>query len=59
MVTALFTLQAASLKIFELCDWLGRNPSLGNPFVDAVRHEHVVALNYTAGYTDIMLAKVS
>ena len=45
-------------QIFELCDWLGRNPSLGNPFVDAVRHEHVVALNYTAGYTDIMLAKV-
>lgn len=45
--------------IIELCDWMGKNPALGNPFANAVRHEHATTLNHNAGYTDIMLAKVS
>lgn len=45
--------------IIELCEWMGRNPSLGNPFADAIKHEHATTLNYNSGYTDIMLAKVA
>lgn len=45
--------------IIELCEWMGKNPALGNPFAEAVRHDHATTLNYNAGYTDIMLAKVA
>lgn len=46
-------------NIIELCDWMGRHPSLGNPFDNAIRHDHATTLNYSSGYTDIMIAKVS
>lgn len=45
--------------IIELCEWMGRNLPLGNPFADAIKHEHATTLNYNSGYTDIMLAKVA
>lgn len=45
--------------IIELCEWMGQNPSLGNPFADAVRHEQGITLNHNSSYTDIMLAKVA
>ena len=46
-------------NIIELCDWMGRHPSLGNPFDNTIRHEHATTLNYASGYTDLMIAKVS
>lgn len=42
-------------QIIELCEWMGRNADMGNPFVNATRTELQTKLNYTAGYTDIML----
>lgn len=42
-------------QIIELCQWLGRNPALGNPFADATRHDFRATLNYNSSYTDIML----
>ena len=41
--------------ILELCDWLGRHKSLGNPFRDCQRREFNATLNHTASYTDMML----
>lgn len=41
--------------IVELCEWMGRNPMLGNPFSRCRRKEFNATLNYAAGYTDIML----
>lgn len=41
--------------LVELCEWMGRNPSLGNPFERCRRHELKTTMNYNAGYTDIML----
>lgn len=41
--------------ILELCDWLGRHKSLGNPFRDCQRREFNAHMNYSASYTDIML----
>lgn len=42
-------------NILELCEWLGRNPSLGNPFEFCTKIEFDTHMNYSAGYTDIML----
>lgn len=39
----------------ELCEWMGRNPSLGNPFERCSRKEFNATMNYNARYTDIML----
>lgn len=41
--------------ILELCEWLGRNPTLGNPFSHCTKVEFQAKVNYAAGYTDIML----
>lgn len=44
-------------SIIELCDWIGQNQAVGNPFQGCTRielHEH---MNYAASYTDIMLYK--
>lgn len=42
-------------NILELCDWLGNNPSLGNPFANCTKIEFETTLNYSSKYTDIML----
>lgn len=41
--------------ITELCDWMGRNPGLGNPFEHCERREFNASMNYNATYTDMML----
>lgn len=41
--------------IVELCEWMGRNPGLGNPFARCRRKEFDAHMNYNAGYKDIML----
>lgn len=46
-------------SILELCEWLGANRTIGNPFEQARKHEFNARLNYSASYTDIMLYKVS
>lgn len=48
-----FTSEKSS--IVELCRWMGRNPSLGDPFVRCHRKEFNASMNYSARYTDIML----
>ena len=48
-----FTSEKSSLV--ELCEWMGRNPSLGNPFVRCRRKEFNATMNHNAHYTDIML----
>ena len=50
-----FTSNKAS--ILELCDWMGRNRTLGNPFEDCIKTEFNAHVNYNATYTDIMLYK--
>jgi hypothetical protein len=42
-------------SIIELCEWLGRNKYLGNPFEQATKKEINARLNYNSNYTDIML----
>lgn len=42
-------------SILELCEWLGCNPALGNPFAQCTKVECNTTINYGAGYTDIML----
>lgn len=46
-------------SIVELCDWLGKNKELGNPFENATKKEFNAHMNYNARYTDIMLYKVA
>ena len=41
--------------LVELCEWMGRNPALGNPFERCSRKEFNATMNYNARYTDIML----
>lgn len=41
--------------IVELCEWMGRNPKLGDPFEHCLHKEFNATMNYNAGYTDIML----
>ena len=45
-------------SIVELCDWLGKNKEIGNPFVGAKRKEFNASMNYNSHYTDIMLYNV-
>lgn len=42
-------------SIIELCEWIGNNKTLGNPFEDCQRVEFNATMNYNAKYTDIML----
>ena len=44
-------------SIVELCEWLGANKTLGNPFKDCRKVEFNAQMNYSAKYTDIMLYK--
>ena len=44
-------------SIVELCQWMGRNQTLGDPFEDCMKSEFNAHMNYNAGYTDIMLYK--
>lgn len=42
-------------SIVELCDWIGKNKLIGNPFENCHRREFNAHMNYNASYTDIML----
>ena len=44
-------------SIIELCEWLGSNDTIGNPFKDCRKVEFNAQMNYAAKYTDIMLYK--
>lgn len=44
-------------SILELCDWIGRNKTIGNPFEKCTKVEFNVHMNYNATYTDMMLYK--
>lgn len=44
-------------SIIELCEWMGRNKSLGNPFENCTRVEFNAHMNYNSSYTDMMLFK--
>ncbi|MDE5651287.1 MAG: DNA adenine methylase, partial [Duncaniella sp.] len=46
-------------SIIELCDWLGRNQNIGNPFASATRNEFNASMNYNSRYTDIMLYNIA
>lgn len=45
--------------IIELCDWLGHNKGIGNPFEGACRIDFKTSVNYNSRYTDIMLCNAS
>lgn len=42
-------------SIIELCDWIGKNNTLGNPFTGSEKVEFNAHMNYNSSYTDIML----
>uniref|UniRef100_A0AB33JAR0 site-specific DNA-methyltransferase (adenine-specific) n=1 Tax=Prevotella sp. GTC17260 TaxID=3236796 RepID=A0AB33JAR0_9BACT len=42
-------------SILELCDWIGRNKTIGNPFEKCTKVEFNAHMNYGATYTDMML----
>lgn len=44
-------------SIIELCDWMGRNNTIGNPFIGSEKVEFNAHMNYNSSYTDIMLFK--
>lgn len=44
-------------SIIELCDWIGKNNALGNPFIGSEKVEFNAHRNYNSSYTDIMLYK--
>ena len=44
-------------SIIELCDWMGRNNTIGNPFTGSEKVEFNAHMNYNSSYTDIMLLK--
>lgn len=44
-------------SIIELCEWLGENRTLGNPFKNCEKVEFNAHMNYSSKYTDIMLYK--
>ncbi len=48
-----FTSEKSS--IIELCQWMGNNQNLGNPFEKAVKVELKAHVNYCSSYKDIML----
>lgn len=41
-------------SIVELCEWLGRNQTIGNPFTRCRKVEFNATMNYNATYTDMM-----
>ena len=46
-------------SIIELCDWLGKNKEIGNPFIGAMRKEFKASMNYNSHYTDMMFYNVA
>ena len=44
-------------SILELCDWIGRNKAVCNPFEKCTKVEFNAHMNYNATYTDMMLYK--
>lgn len=44
-------------SIIELCEWMGNNNTLGNPFKGCQKAEFNAHMNYSSKYTDIMLYK--
>ncbi len=44
-------------SILELCEWIGNNKDIGNPFENARKIEFNAHMNFMAQYTDIMLFK--
>lgn len=48
-----FTSNKSSL--IELCQWIGRNQGIGNPFEQCTKVEFNAQMNYNSRYTDIML----
>ncbi|MEY8684861.1 DNA adenine methylase [Bacteroides sp. AN502(2024)] len=44
-------------SILELCEWIGKNRNIGNPFEKCIRVEFNAHMNYNASYTDMMLYK--
>lgn len=44
-------------SIMELCQWMDRNRTLGNPFESCAKAKFQAHMNYNASYTDIMLYK--
>lgn len=44
-------------SILELCDWIGRNNTIGNPFEKCTKVEFNAHMNYSSTYTDMMLYK--
>lgn len=44
-------------SILDLCEWIGRNKSIGNPFEDCRKVEFNAHMSYNAKYTDMMLYK--
>lgn len=44
-------------SIIELCDWIGKNNALGNPFIGSEKVEFNAHMNYNSSYPDIMLYK--
>lgn len=44
-------------SIVELCQWMGKNLTLGDPFEGCVKSEFNAHMNYNARYTDMMLYK--
>ena len=44
-------------SILELCDWIGRNKHIGNPFEMCNKVEFNAHMNYNSTYTDMMLYK--
>lgn len=49
--------QGFKSSILELCEWIGRNKSIGNPFEDCQTVEFNAHMNYNSKYTDMMLYK--
>lgn len=41
-------------SIVELCEWLGNNQTIGNPFARCQKVEFNATMNYNATYTDMM-----
>lgn len=44
-------------SIIELCEWVGKNKLVGNPFENCTKIEFRAHMNYNSAYTDIMLYK--
>ncbi|WP_289705402.1 DNA adenine methylase [Muribaculum intestinale] len=42
-------------SIIELCEWMGRHQSMGNPFERCLRADFNASMNFNSHYTDIML----